>query len=384
MVRTSNPESNILLSKEFVCGWREDRLMDARKKTTPSRYHLYVTCIIALVILVIYSGFTFTRTTPVIVPPIPRIISTDSPNNNSHQSNNNDSRPCLKDVFKDILLVIVYNYPLYDSIPDLVALYKPAFPHLLFCGPPHNTAPPDILTVDIIKGFLGYECLGRAIREHPGYKGYFYISDDVVLKYWNFPDFDRGTILESNNPMSSPASGPASNSWYWWNTGYGLSNCRRALEDVEKMSFEKDKLNGEQLLNRLVKNGNGTRLCFGGRADVLYVPQKHAAAFSTLSEAFYKQKVFLEITVPTIYRLLERNESIARLPGYYIPGGTGDPRVSDSRFFWYLYFPHTEYYFIHPFKLHREGLDSKFNLVMMKFILIHKIQALTNCTQTAS
>ena len=317
------------------------------------------------------------------VPPSSRIINKGLPNN-SHQPNKEDSRPCLKDAFKGILLIIVFNFPLYDSIPDLVALYKPAFPNLLFCGPPDNTASPDILTVDIIKGFLGYECLSSAIRQHPGYQGYFYISDDVILKYWNFPDFDRDKIWESAKVMSSPANGPAINAWSWWNSPYGLRNCRVALEDVAQMSLEKEKLNGEQLLNTLVKNGNGTRRCFGGRSDVLYVPQKHATAFSTLSETFYKQKVFLEITVPTIYRLLERNEDIRRLPGYYIPGGVGDPRVSDSRFFWHLYFPHNEYKFIHPFKLHRQGVDSKFNLVMMKYILIGKTKALTNCTPTVS
>ena len=52
--------------------------------------------------------------------------------------------------------------------------------------------------VDIKKGFLGYECLGRVIREHPGYEGYFCISDDVILKYWNFPEFDREKIWESS------------------------------------------------------------------------------------------------------------------------------------------------------------------------------------------
>ena len=299
-------------------------------------------------------------------------------NNSSNPLNcKEDSKSCLKDAFKDILLVIVYNYPFYDSIPDLVALYQPAFPHLLFCGPPDNTASPDILTVDIIKGFLGYECLGRAIRQHPGYNGYFYISDDLVLKYWNFADnFDRGKFWDSYIPITSPASGPASNGWSWWNSMYGLTNCRRALEDVAKMTFKKQKLNGEQLLNTLTTNGEGTRLCFGGRSDVIYVPKKHAAAFSTLSEMFYKQKVFLEITVPTIYRLLERNENIRRLPGQYID----DPRVGDSRFFWSLYFPHSEYCFIHPFKLHRGDLDRQFSLVMMKFNFIDKIKALTNCT----
>jgi len=303
--------------------------------------------------------------------------------NNSHQPNNEYSRPCLKDAFKDILLVIVYNYPFYDSTFHLVALYKPAFPNLLFCGPPDKTSTPDILTVDIIQGFLGYECLGRAITQHPGYQGYFYISDDVILKYWSFPDFDREKIWESASVMSSPANGPASNPWYWWNTQYGLSNCRRALEDVEMLSLKKENLQGEELLSTLVRNGNGTRLCFGGRSDALYVPQKHATAFSTLSETFYKQKVFLEIAVPTIYRLLEQNENIRRLPGYYIPGEKGDPRVTDSRFFWHLYFSHNEYCFMHPFKLHRGGIDGKFSLVMMKSLFIDKIKALTNCTPTA-
>ncbi|XP_078382356.1 uncharacterized protein LOC144665051 [Oculina patagonica] len=341
------------------------------------------------------SGFTFTRNATVNKPPSGRIINTVLPTR-SRQPNKTASKPCLKNAFKDILLVIVYNYPFYDSIPHLVALYKPAFPNLLFCGPPgttarafHNnlwkaltTAHPDILMINIIQGFLGYECLGRAIREHPGHKGFFYISDDVILKYSNFPDFDGNKFWESNRITTSPASGPASNGWYWWNTRYGLTNCRRALEDVAKMTLKGKKLNGAHLLYTLLKNGNGTLLCFGGRSDVLYVPQKHATAFSILSKMFYKQQVFLEIAVPTIYRLLVRNQNIALLPGYYLPGKVGDPPVSDSRFFWHLYFPHNEFHFIHPFKLHREGIDSKFNLVMMKYILINKIKTLTNCTPT--
>ena len=309
--------------------------------------------------------------------PTTRKITTEKPNTKSATSSS-----CLKNAFKDFLLVVVYNYPFYDSIPHLVALYKPAFPHLLFCGPPDNTERSDILTVNIIKGFLGYECLGKAIQKHPGYKGYFYISDDVLLKYWNFPDFDRDKIWESSSIRSNPLNEPASTEWYWWASQYGLENCRRACEDVAKMTFEETKLNGTYLLNTLLQNSGGTLRCFGSRSDVLYIPQKYAKAFSILSRTFYKRKVFLEIAVPTINRLLELSKNITRLPGYYIPGTKGDPRVSDSRFFWYLYFPHKEYSFIHPFKLHREELDSKFNLVMLKFIFIDKVKQLTKCMPT--
>ena len=315
-----------------------------------------------------------------------RFINVDLPNGSS-PLNRKDSRPCLKEAFQDILLVIVYNYPLYDSIPDLVALYKPAFPNLLFCGPPHNTASPDILTVEIIQGYLGYECLGRAIRQHPGYKGYFYSNDDVILKFWNFSDFDREKIWESREFLNHVSSRGVHQStglgWKWWNSTYGLKNCRRACEDVANMTLQKENLNGVHLFNTPLKNSKGTLRCFRSRADVFYIPQKHAKAFSILSNVFYRREVFLEIAVPTINRLIEQNGNIGRLPGRYIrylvePGGT------DSRFFWHLYFTKNEYLYIHPFKLHgAEELDNKLNLAMFRYFLIEQVKELTKCARDA-
>jgi len=331
------------------------------------------------VVLFLLSGHNLTSNLSKNKPCGSCVINTGLPNGSRQIITERNTSSCVKEAFKDFLLVIVYNYPFYDSIPHLEALYKPAFPHLLFCGPPHNTTASGILMVDIIKGFLGYECLGRAIREHPGYEGYFYISDDVILKYWNFPEFDKEKILESSFLVSNPLNEAPRTNWYWWNTPYGLNNCRRACEDVAKMTLQETKLNGTRLLNTLLENSNGALQCFGSRSDVLYIPQKHANAFAILSETFYKHKVFLEIAVPTINRLLEQNENIARLPGHYLPGEMDDPRARDSRFFWYVYISHNEYCFIHPFKLHRQGLDSKFNLVMFEFIFISKIKGLTNC-----
>ncbi|XP_078384362.1 uncharacterized protein LOC144666832 isoform X2 [Oculina patagonica] len=348
-------------------------------KNAPSRYQMCFTLLIALVIWIIYLGFTLTRNVGVKKSPGYHFINTNLPKR-SRQLNKEASKPCLKNAFKDILLVIVYNFPFYDSIPHLVALYKPAFPNLLFCGPPDNTSRPGIVTVDIIRGYLGYECLARAIREHPGYKGYFYSNDDVILKYWNFPDFDQEKIWESSSLISSQSvTGPVSSEWPWWKTYYGLNNCRRACEDVAKMTLAENKPNGAHLLNTLLKNSDGTLQCFAIRSDVFYIPQTHATAFSILSKTFYKQKVFLEIAVPTINRFLERKEDIGRLPGRYIRYYKGGARASDSRVFWHLFFTNDEYLFIHPFKLHGRELDNKFNFVMFKFFLIERVKALTNC-----
>jgi len=238
--------------------------------------------------------------------------------------------------------------------------------------------------VEVMRGFLGYECLGRAIRQHPGYKGYFYSNDDVILKFWNLPDFDLEKIWESDKMSPRTVTETARSGWIWWNSNYGLKNCRRACEDVANMTFEKKSLSGVQLLNTLLKNSNGTLRCFRGRSDVLYIPQKHATAFSVLSNMFYRQKVFLEIAVPTINRLVEQNENIGRLFGRYIQYGGPDRRGTDSRFFWHLYFTNDTYLFIHPFKLHgKDELDNRLNLVMFKLFFIEKVKELTNCTGDA-
>ncbi|XP_015762685.1 PREDICTED: uncharacterized protein LOC107341734 [Acropora digitifera] len=344
------------------------------------RYKLCLACCMALIIITVYSSYNFTRNLPATLHHV-----TKAPLAQHTRLKKEDNTSCLKDAFHDILLVIVFNYPFYDSIPHLNALYRPAFPHILFCGPPHNTSRAGILTVDIYRGVLGYECLGRAMREHPGYRGYFYINDDVILNYWNFPHFDGEKIWESSSSFgSTPVYEPANSNWYWWISPYGLNNCRRAYEDVANMNLGTKKLNVKYHLSTLARNSNGSLQCFSGRSDILYIPRKHTRAFSILSETFYERKVFLEIAIPTMIRFLERNENIGRLPGYYIPGDVrrGDPRVTDSRFFWFVYFPKKELWFIHPFKLHGNEIDSKFNLAMLKFILLEKVKSLTDCKPT--
>ncbi|KAK3744385.1 hypothetical protein QZH41_002697 [Actinostola sp. cb2023] len=235
----------------------------------------------------------------------------------------NTSLPCLRNAFKDILLVIVYNYPYYNSIKHFKDFYKPAFPNMVFCGPLDRSAGSSVMTVDIYRGVLGYECLGKAMRQHPGYEGYFYINDDVILNYWNFYDFDKSSIWQSPNVFTSTSMyGNIEDQWYWWRSPYGLPNCRQAYEHLTNVSL------GNEALRILKENGNGSLRCYSGRSDVLYIPKKHAQTFSVLSFIFYNHRVFLEIAVPTILRIIERESNIRHLSGYYIPGDKTRARFS--------------------------------------------------------
>ena len=80
-----------------------------------------------------------------------------------HSRYDTKSGECLKNYFEDILLVIVYHFPFYDSIPLLKSFYKGVFKDILICGKESN-AHHYVMVVDLGPGYYGYECAAEAIR----------------------------------------------------------------------------------------------------------------------------------------------------------------------------------------------------------------------------
>lgn len=80
-----------------------------------------------------------------------------------HHPNDTKSGQCLKNYFEDILLIIVYHFPFYDSIPLLKSLYQDVFRHILICGPKKSTQY-HVMVIDLGGGYFGYQCVGEAIR----------------------------------------------------------------------------------------------------------------------------------------------------------------------------------------------------------------------------
>ncbi|KAJ7343689.1 hypothetical protein OS493_040500 [Desmophyllum pertusum] len=158
---------------------------------------LCLACAIAMVIVTIYSGYNCTRNLNVEKPRDHLSINTVLPTE-SRPLNKENASPCLKDAFKDILLVLFTIIPLYDSY--LISLLCISPRSLICCSAVRHTIQLVQASSRSIstKAFWDTSVLVRAIREHPGYKGYFHISDDVILNYWKFPDFDREKIWESS------------------------------------------------------------------------------------------------------------------------------------------------------------------------------------------
>ena len=82
-----------------------------------------------------------------------------------HNPDDTKSGECLKNYFEDILLIIVYHFPFYDSIPLLKSFYKDVFKDILICGP-ESSYQHFVMVVDVGPGLYGYECAGDAIRRY--------------------------------------------------------------------------------------------------------------------------------------------------------------------------------------------------------------------------
>ena len=285
---------------------------------------------------------------------------------------------CFQNYYKDILLVIVYHFGKYDSIPHLEALYKGAFPNIAVCGPKEDRDYKIDIVIKNHGGLIAYNCLGKAIRLNPGYKGYFYINDDMIVNWWNFGDFDttkiwQSSLIENGHPLIRKGDNTNityKTGWVWYNSSYGIEKCNKSIKQVSNLKPHTWK--PVKLIENLKQNGNGKIYCSKGWSDVFYIPRVYADAFADISEIFYKNTVFLEIAVTTMLRLLDLEENTVKLTGHYLP----DIGASDSKAFWTHY--RTDVKFMHPFKFHVKQF-SKMNVALLKNWVVRFTKQFLDC-----
>ena len=270
---------------------------------------------------------------------------------------------CFRDYYKDILLVIVYHFPKYDSIPHLESLYKGAFPNIAICGPKDDKEYKVNIIVHNNGGLIAYNCLGRAVRLYPGYEGYLYINDDMIVNWWNFKNFDKSKIwqssfIENGHPLKQHDDQKIlyKTNWVWYNSSFGVEQCNKTIKEIS--TLKPYKWDPKRLIENLKHNGDGKIYCSKGWSDLYYIPRVYAEEFADICDIFYRNKVFLEIAVTTMLRLLDVRENTVKLTGHYLP----DIGNSDSKAFWTHY--RTDIKFMHPFKFHVKNF-AKMNVALL-------------------
>ena len=278
-------------------------------------------------------------------------------------------KPCLKNEFSEVLLLITFNSPLYDHIPLLLNMYQGVFSNILFCGPKNSTSIYPIIDSITYKGYFSYdECAAQVMAIHPNYTGYLTFSDDVLLNVWNLKSINLSKLWQGPEfPYKFGKFDVSSeDNWHFWKSPFGLQSCVKVLQKVSSLNTYKHHIN--RLMESTNTYGKGLVMksfdnytCYGERSDIFYIPQHMAKDFIELSHMFKNENVFLEIAVPTIIRLLATD--IVNLKGKYMPGDVGSDLVrrSDRLLLYYS----LDLHFIHPFKFNY-GEDSTAGLNFLR------------------
>lgn len=282
------------------------------------------------------------------------------------------TRPCYKNVFKDTLLVMNFNYAFYGNNKILHELYDDVFGKVLTCGPAPdnpNSQGPDILYKEEKIWYFRYRCLTKAIRKYPGFKGYIYSNDDILINWWNLIQFDRTKIWQSGSvDWRQKAYGDViRGSWVWWKSNMGVQACQKYYEQLKVLAASQPK-QYKNYLNVYLQNGKGEPRCAKGWTDMFYVPGRFAQDYARLSDIAYENKLILEIAANNIIRTLDHVENFEYLNGTYLP----DLKVRDisARNFWRHYsFSMT---FIHPIKLNSKDGKEVSQKIIRNMVVHYK------------
>lgn len=241
--------------------------------------------------------------------------------------------------------------------------YKDVFPHVVVCGT-QTSARYRILVVDINpRGYLTHECLGRAMRLHPEFRGYMLVNDDMIVNWWNFVRLDKDKIWQGSDVKFKNGfmigHRPIPNDWFWQLSKNGAKSCENAYREIVNLRNDTSvDINISKMLAIHFRNGKNKTMCFRTWSDFVYIPGKYSREFQLLCRIFYKHKVFLEIAFPTITSFLDTWDNWEKAYGIYLPDIYGFQDFTKLKNVWPKY--SEKILFLHPVKIFgQKGLRNR-------------------------
>ena len=225
--------------------------------------------------------------------------------------------------FDDILLVVHYNHPHYETKEFIQNLY-PCFPDIVFYGDIPGTCDQfleDVILVPTQRGYFFSRVVADALRRFSDYRGYIFLQDDALMNFWNFSRLNKDKIwfgvsfynFQTDRPLSWDVDfektcacfelfNPIHNAeWQWWKTNEGLLSLEPAMNKLQT----KDRKKLERNIGEIGEVG---MVC-----DMFYLPQTVREDAIRLSTIF--SDVFCEIAIPMMLVCLDDFENWELLKG---------------------------------------------------------------------
>ena len=276
-----------------------------------------------------------------------------------HPNSHHFGLPCahpVKHTLSDVLLAINFNHPHYSNIPILRELYKHVFPHHVFCGPVADTEKKYKIIVVAQpvaqRGFYGYQCLALAIKQRPGFAGYLYVNDDMIVNWWMFLGLDKSRIWTGSLvKLSESTRVGVGAKTKWWKRAETARRCTEVFLEIETER-------GEEPLKQYFRNTDNERVCVNAWSDIFYIPSQLAEQFVDISTIFYDHLVFVEAAVQMTLFYLDDKSNFILLNGVYLPDKFGSSvDYGSPSLAWQIY--NRGVTFVHPYKL--SGKENREN-----------------------
>lgn len=255
----------------------------------------------------------------------------------------------------DILLVIVYNHPLYHNMPYVNSLYVKLFKYIAYCGP--NEIPKDykgfFCQYRNIKGHItggfGSTCTSTYLTmRHRHTKGLLIIADDILLNVHLLPDYSLDYIWNKGSYVRDIRKIDGEKTWMEWRKYKNV--IIQALTNLYTTTDLTLRKCGEEL-----ESIHGNRFTIGGGySDIYFIPYAEAKRFIKVNNYFLDYKIPFEISVPTVILCLSRSERIK----------TDLTRASKRHRQWEVIKSFHQRLFVHPVKW---GLMKKTSLEYRPF-----------------
>ena len=215
----------------------------------------------------------------------------------------------LKDKYSNVLLVVNYNDPHYNSIPFIEELYSAIFPNIVFFGEfPHSK----INVIHTERGFKFSRVIADVLDRFPEYIGYIFLQDDCFMNFWNYKrlDTDKFWFMSNSTNFGFHHVDIDSKSPDWWfgHPTVGMQQYKASLEN----------LNSEERF--LLEKNHGKNQGIGLGCDMFYIPRKFAKQALRLSLIF--SDVFCEISVPTIFSCIDDLSNWEKLEALWLTGSS--------------------------------------------------------------
>jgi hypothetical protein len=176
----------------------------------------------------------------------------------------------------------------------------------------------------------------------------------MVVNWWTFYNLDKekfwqGGRMDMNKGGHIMGNRPIPNNWPWWSVkSTSAKACEDSYLEITNENRSSEYINVTKLIKIHRVNGGGKKRCFNTWSDLFYVPKKFSDQWQRISFVFHKNRVFLEVAVPTIMSFLDLHDLWEKHYGLYLPDKYGSINFADGKLVWINY--NYDIKFIHPVK----------------------------------